>query len=112
MSPFVFVCTCVGVCMGIYVHVWVCMDIHAHACMYMQTYAHACACKHDCSWIHVCACIYVHVGVGMCMCTVWVCVHACSRECGCWRLVSGGFLHNPPLHLLKQGLSLNLYLLI
>lgn len=101
----VFVCTCVWVCMGIYVHVWVCMDIHAHACMYMQTYAH-CAYKHDCSWIHVCACIYVHVGVGMCMCTVWVCVHTCSRECGCWRLVSGGFLHNPPLHSFAEAGSL------
>lgn len=34
----------------------------------------------------------------MCTC-VWVCMHRCSRECGCWRLMWGVFLHRLPLYL-------------
>lgn len=129
------VCTCVWVCTDLCAHMWACMELlryythdsfcascvlvcgYAWAYVYMCGYAwismHMCVCMWiHVSWIHMCACIYVHMSVDMCMCTVWVCVRTRSHECGCWRLVSGGFLHSPPLHLLKQGLSINLYLLI
>lgn len=100
MIPFVLL---VSLYVGMRGHMCTCVGMHGYPCTCMWIHV---------SWIHMCACIYVHMSVDMCMCTVRVCVCTCSHECGCWRLVSGGFLHSPPLHLLKQGLSINLYLLI
>lgn len=65
-------CTCVGLCMYVYMYVGVCVCMYVGVCMY--------ACRCVCMYASVCVCLLVCVCGGVLCVHVQVCMHASSQH--------------------------------